>query len=213
MSARPVFLGLAVLASLLAAVIAVEIENVGAPVRTETATVPIPEKPKAQTHAAASQAPNERTENWLTTSLARPLFSTDRRPTDVQSGTTPALPRLAGIVIGPFGESAIFAASDGGKPTVLTVGKTLGEYTVEKIEPGVVTVSGPEGLHQVVLASDAKIRHDLAPEPRRSPPAPAPVPMPNPALSQPHAQVPGQPAGGSLRSNVQVPNGPPPSRP
>lgn len=208
MSARPVFLGLAVLASLLAAVIAVEIENVGAPVRTETATVPIPEKPKAQTHAAASQAPNDQAENWLTTTLARPLFSTDRRPTDVQSGTTPSLPRLAGIVIGPFGESAIFAASDGGKPTVLTVGKTLGEYTVEKIEPGVVTVSGPEGLHQVMLASDAKIRRDLVPEPRRSQ-----VQVPNPALSQPPAQVPGQPAGGGPRSNVQVQSGPPASRP
>jgi len=94
---------------------------------------------------------------------------------------------------------------------VVPVGKTLGEYTVEKIAPGIVTVSGPEGVHQVSLAADAKARHDMAAE----------LPHLSPAVAEAQAQHPeqpsGQPPGGArqvprpaLRNNVPEQNSRPP---
>jgi len=192
MSARRAFLGLAFLATVLAATIVLELDEGAPPAGSETGVVPIRRKAKVEPPATA-QDHSDRTDNWLATALARPLFSRDRRPTDEEpnTGTTfGSLPRLTGVVIGPFGQRAIFAATDGGRPTVLSVGKTLGEYTVEKIEPGGVTVSGPEGRHQVSFAADAKERHDMA----------AVMPPPSPAQVQTQAQhpapAPGQPSRG-----------------
>ena len=209
MSFRPAFLSLALLATVLAAAIVMELGDAPAPAGNGTGIVPIRQKPKAGPRAAA-QDPSDRTNAWLTTALARPLFSLDRRPTDADPSaatTLGSLPRLTGVVIGPFGQSAIFAATGGGRPTVVPVGKTLGEYTVEKIGPGIVTVSGPEGVHQVSLAADAKARHDMAAE----------LPHLAPAQAQPQAQHPeqvsGQPPGGpraALRNNVPEQNSRPP---
>jgi len=188
MSARPAFLGLALLATVLGAAIVLELDDAPPTAGSGTGVVPIRQKAKVEPRAAAQDA-SDRTDNWLKTALARPLFSRDRRPTDEEPNTGTrlgSLPRLTGVVIGPFGERAIFAATDGGRPTVLAVGKTLGEYTVEKIEPSGVTVSGPEGRHQVSLGADAKERRDMAAEMPR--PAPAPVP----AQARP-GQAPAQP--------------------
>ena len=82
---------------------------------------------------------------WATTSLARPLFNTDRRPA---AGGTAAvgdaqLPRLAGIVISPAGRHAVFATDT--KPLISAEGGQVGAYTVRTIEPGVVTIAGPRG--------------------------------------------------------------------
>jgi len=140
MTARPAFLSLALLATVLAAAIVVELGDAPAPAGNGTGIVPIRQKPKAGPRAAA-QDPSDRTNAWLTTALARPLFSLDRRPTDADPSTATtlgSLPWLTGVVTGPFRQSAIFAATGGGRPTV--VGKTLGEYTVGKIGPGIVTV-------------------------------------------------------------------------
>ncbi|MCL2430555.1 MAG: hypothetical protein FWD12_15115 [Alphaproteobacteria bacterium] len=214
MSARPAFLGLALLASVLAAAIVLELDTAIAPAGNETGTVPIRQKPKVELRAAA-QDPNDHTGEWLTTALARPMFSRDRRPTDADPNSGPtlgSLPRLTGIVIGPFGQSAIFAATDGHRPTVVTVGRTLGEYTVEKIEPGAVTVSGPQGVHHLALTADATVRRALTAEP----------PHPSPPQPQAQAQAPGQPPSGvaqgpraaleNLQRNVQVQSGPPNSQ-
>jgi hypothetical protein len=206
MSARPAFLGLGLLATVLAAAIALELDDAAPPAGSETEGVAIRQKAKAEPRAAA-QDHSDRTDNWLATALARPLFSRDRRPTDAEpnsgTGTTRgSLPRLTGVVIGPFGQSAIFAATDGGRPTVLTVGQTLGEYTVERIEPAGVTVSGPEGRHQVSLAADVKERHDMAAE----------LPRPSPAQVQAQAQHPGQAPGQQPHGFARAPR-PPNSRP
>jgi len=207
MSPRPVFLSLALLATVLAAAIVLELDDAAPPAGSESGVVPIRQKAKVEP-PATTQDHSDRTDNWLRTALARPLFSRDRRPTDAGpnagTGTTlGSLPRLTGVVIGPFGQSAIFAATDGGRPTVLTEGQTLGEYTLEKIEPGGVTVSGPEGRHQVSLAADAKERHDMAPA----------MPRPSPAQVQAQAQHPGpalgQPPRGVPRA-PQFPNSRPP---
>jgi len=201
MSTRPAFLGLALLATVLAAAMVLELDDAAPPAGSETGVVPTRQKAKVEPRAAA-QDRSDRTDKWLATALARPLFSRDRRPTDSDSNTGPtlgSLPRLTGVVIGPFGQRAIFAATDGGRPTVLAVGKTLGEYTVEKIEPGGVTVSGPEGRHQVSLAADAKERQAMA----------AQVPRPPPVL--PQAQHPGH-TPGPPRGVARV-SRPPNSRP
>jgi len=206
MSARPAFLGLGLLATVLAAAIVLELDKRAPPAGSETGVVPIHQKAKVEPRAAA-QDPGDGTDKWLTTALARPLFSRDRRPTDAEpdtTGTIGSLPRLTGIVIGPFGQRAIFAATNGGRPTVLAVGKTLGAYRLEKIEPGGVTVSGPEGRVQVSLAADAKERHDMAAELPRPPPAPV----------QPQAQQPGQAPGQPPRGGVaRVPRPPNPRAP
>lgn len=189
---------------MLAAAIVLEFDNAAAPAGSETGSAPIRQQAKVEPRAA--QGPSDRTDNWLTTALARPLFSRDRRPTDAgpnSAGTTlGSLPRLTGVVIGPLGQSAIFAATNGGRPTVVTVGKTLGEYTVEKIEPGGVTVSGPNGRHQVSLAADATARHEMAAE----------LPRPSPAQARAQAQQPGQPTGQPPRGVARVAR-PPISRP
>lgn len=199
MNGRTAFLGLALLASALAAVIAVELDTVGQPVVDATGIVPIRHLPKAQPRVA-SEDPEDHTDAWVATALARPLFSRNRKPTPadlkVAGGPTlAALPRLTGVVVGPFGRTAIFAGADGGKPVTVTEGNAIGAFTIQTIEPGGVTVSGPQGVQQVSLAADANTRRDLA----------ADIPQPPPPGQPP--RIPGLPQGtlpgtvGALRPN------------
>ena len=58
------------------------------------------------------------------------------------------LPRLTGIMIGPFGRSAIFA-SDGGKPIVVAEGGHIGRWIVRLIKVGEVQVVGPDGARSL----------------------------------------------------------------
>ena len=80
------------------------------------------------------------------TLLARPLMTPTRRPRPPPAqASTPAtgLPRLTGVIISPDGRSAIFA----GRPRALVIpeGGQVGEYTVQQITPGLVTLNGPAG--------------------------------------------------------------------
>jgi hypothetical protein len=175
MSTRPAFLGLALLASLLAAAISLEFD-IGAPAEDATGIVPVRHLPKAQPRVA-SEDPEDHTDAWVATALARPLFSRDRKPTPVETkaGTGSALtslPRLTGVVVGPFGRTAIFAGAENAKPIAVSLGKTLGPYTVEAIEPGRVTVNGPEGERTVTLAADPATRQTLLAEMPQAPPPP-----------------------------------------
>jgi hypothetical protein len=100
--------------------------------------------------AAPAQAPAmDRSEEWVATILARPLFSPDRRaPLDEaqSSATAPdVLPRLTGVLVSPAGKTAIFANPIGGKPIALREGGRIGGFTVQAIEAGQVTLTGPEG--------------------------------------------------------------------
>jgi hypothetical protein len=101
-------------------------------------------------HVVSRQAsPNaavEQLQQWMTVSLARPLFVPDRRPaarSGDAAGTT-ALPRLSGILITPSDSSAIFTAVDG-KPEVVTKGGRVGDYLVQSISVGEVVLIGPDG--------------------------------------------------------------------
>jgi hypothetical protein len=55
------------------------------------------------------------------------------------------LPRISGIVVTPNRKSVIFAAVSEGKPTVAEEGGHVGVFLIQSIEPGGVTVSGPDG--------------------------------------------------------------------
>jgi hypothetical protein len=169
---RPAFFGLALLAAGLLTVLALELDA-GAPAE-EASGGPPRHPPRAQPRAAPED-PVDHTEEWAQTSLARPLFSRDRRPTPVaaKAGGGPvvtALPRLTGVLVGPFGRRAIFAATAGGKPSVIEEGGSLGPYKVEAIAPGHVTIAGPEGEHELQPAFDAAARQAMAAEIPTPPP-------------------------------------------
>jgi hypothetical protein len=144
--------GSLLLAAGLAVVVWLEVSNA---TRDELAT------PRTQMAAAAPplSAPSaDHTGDWVTTALARPLFSPNRRAAaevaTVGGGrSVPGLPRLAGILVGPFGRTAIFA-TDGPKPIVVREGERVAAYTVKSIEATQVRLTGPDGT-QVLYPSFA----------------------------------------------------------
>jgi hypothetical protein len=185
---RAAFLCLVLLACGLAAIVSAEWQVAGRGPEADP-FAPVRHVAKAQPRVA-SEDPEDHTDAWLATALARPLFSRTRKPTppEAKPGSAPALsalPRLTGVIVGPFGRTAIFAGADGAKPVAVAEGKELGPYTVEAIEPGGVRVSGPQGEQLVLLTADANARSALA----------ADVPRPPPAVQQPPAVPPGLPAG------------------
>jgi hypothetical protein len=132
--------------------------------------------PRAGAQAEPAPAPPaNRTGEWVATILARPLFSPDRRPPpgDVQSSTaTPdILPRLTGILVSPAGKTAIFADPTGGKPIVLREGDRIGAFTVQAIEAGQVTLTGPEGTQVMRPAFEAGSAASASPPPAAAAPA------------------------------------------
>jgi hypothetical protein len=144
--------GLLLIGAGLAAVIALEISNTPrddvSPLTMRTAAEATPAPSSAGDHSG----------DWVTAILTRPLFSPDRRPaagvaTGARATSVPGLPRLAGIMVGPFGRSAIFAA-DGTKPIVVQEGGRVAAYTVNSIEATQVRLLGPEGT-QVLYPSFA----------------------------------------------------------
>src|SRR5262249_12983841 len=111
---------------------------------------PRPDELPRPTPAAASTeaAPLDHTDDWVASILARPLFSPDRRTRadgPIASGAAPVgLPRLSGVLVGPFGRSAIFA-SDAGKPLIVAEGSRVAAWTVRTIAAGSVEIVGPGG--------------------------------------------------------------------
>jgi len=131
-------------------------------------------------------------EDWIAIAMARPLFSASRRPTRdavVEAPTGPdGLPRLTAVLSGPFGERAIFAGPEGGKPLVVSTGDAVGDYRVLRIENGEVTLKGA-GQTRQLRPSFADAAQAAVP-----PGVAVPVGLP-PAMMPPGAQprpVPGQ---------------------
>jgi hypothetical protein len=143
-------------ACLLAAALSWELGEFAAPPPTPLV------HPRTPNPAPTAVAP-DRTAEWVSTILARPLLSPDRRPTatasaDAGDRATPnGLPRLTAVLVGPFGRNAIFAA-DGSKPLVVTEGGRVNAWTIQTIDVGSVRVSGPGGaltLHPSLQTSSA----------------------------------------------------------
>jgi hypothetical protein len=176
MSTRLAFLGLTLLATMLAGVIVLELDADDAQ-GDSTGIVAIRHAPLAKARAAVED-PVDRTDAWVETSLARPLFSRDRRPTAVVTSSgggtvVTSMPRLTGVLVTPLGRSAIFAGTDGGKPLIASAGTALGPYVVQAIEPGRVTVAGPQGVLQLQPSYDANARRAALAEAQPQPPQPA----------------------------------------
>ena len=119
--------------------------------------------------------------------LARPLFSSTRRPAPrsvdsiVDSGLSDT--RLAGIVIAPGHRIAIFA-SNGEKPLAVSEGQTVSGWRVEHITSREVSLSGPGGTKTL----QPKFDPNLAP-----PPLTSAEPVNPPRATVPAASRPGLP--------------------
>lgn len=115
-----------------------------------------------QTHIGLARPPTALPQTahvnaWVTTTLARPLFSPNRRPSEaaeIGAADTLGLPRLTGILVGPFGRRAIFAGN-GRKPVVVDEGSRIDAYTVKSIGMAQVQLLGPNGLQSVQPSFDS----------------------------------------------------------
>jgi len=163
----------------------------------------IPTTPAAETEAAAGGGsiraavalppavgpePRARPDTMIKEILARPLFSSTRRP---PHGDGPAADtglsdtRLTGIVIAPGHHFAIFAPP-GDKLLVVREGDTISGWRVENITPRNVSLSGPEGTKTLA----PKIDPNLAPPPPPAGTAPPAAPLRQAAIPQPRPGTP-----------------------
>ena len=132
--------------------------------------------------------------------LARPLFSSTRRPPqsapdDSTTGSDLADMRLTGIVTEPERSIAIFAVN-GGKPLRLTEGETVNGWQVENITPREVALRGPGGTKTL----EPKLDPNLVPAAANVPPRPGVQP------GAPAANVPPRPGVRPGVPTANVPN-------
>ena len=161
----------------------------------------------------ATQRQNPRSEELAATALARPLFSSTRRPPqDAPNGAAPddlTDARLTGIVTTPGHRIAIFAVS-GDKPLKVAEGDAVSGWRIDSITPREVSLSGPSGTKTL----QPKLDPNLASQPGQppigqpgvrvpTPPAPGrprvPVPGAAPAVAQPPVPVGALPRPARLR--------------
>ncbi len=140
--------------------------------------------PAVKLPATAPPRPGHGLEAMVAQILARPLFSSTRRPAPHENGPVgdSALDdnRLTGIVTEPGYRFAIFAPA-GAKPVVVREGDSIAGWRVESITPREVSLNGPAGTKTL----QPKIDPNLVPPPPPGQPAVAP-PMPHPAaVAQP----------------------------
>jgi hypothetical protein len=133
--------------------------------------------------STALPEPGPRPEAMVAEILARPLFSSTRRPPPHSDG--PAADsglsdtRLTGIVTAPDHRLAIFVPT-GAKALIVSEGDTVSGWRVENITPREVSLSGPEGTKTL----QPKIDPNLVPPP--PPPGAAPPMSPiRPAAASP----------------------------
>jgi general secretion pathway protein N len=140
---------------------------------------------RADTTSAVPRQPSSRLDELLAVVLARPLFSSTRRPpqsaaNDSVTSSDLADVRLTGIVTEPGRQVAIFAVN-GAKPLRLSEGEAVSGWRIESITPREVSLSGPGGTKTL----EPKVDPNLV-----QPPAPTPPPNPG-------ARLPAQPAPGA----------------
>jgi hypothetical protein len=138
--------------------------------------------PRANLAPAAHPKQNARVDELLETALARPLFSSTRRPAqsatdDGAADTDLSDKRLTGIVTLPGRHFAIFAVSDA-KPLILSEGEAVSGWRIETIGPIEVSLNGPGGNKTLRPSPDPTL-------------AQAPLAMPAVAGEQPPAAPPG----------------------
>ena len=170
---------------------------------------------RTETPSAVRRQPSTRLDELLAMALARPLFSSTRRPpqsaaNDSDASSDLADIRLTGIVTEPYHRVAIFAVK-GAKPLRLTEGEAVSGWQVESITPREVSLSGPGGTKTLEPKLDPNLVQPAAPTAVPNPAArlPAPLPTANPA-----ARLPVQPAPAAVAPpRPGVPPGSPTSPP
>jgi hypothetical protein len=129
--------------------------------------IPVP-TPPAHVRGATTDAESvaRDTADWASAITSRPLFSIGRRPPKVtqhnQTVTATGLPRLSGIMIMPGIRRAIFMPETG-KPITLGEGGSLDDYTIHRITPDRVYLSGPKGDMVLRPAYDSRIGGTVTP--------------------------------------------------
>jgi hypothetical protein len=131
---------------LFAAIVVAESEPSPSPEEIVAAPPPAPDAPPAPLR----REPGGRYDELMATTLARPLFSSTRRPpprggADAAADSGLADTRLAGIVTEPGHRIAIFAPA-GARALTVTEGETVSGWRVESITPREVSLSGPGGI-------------------------------------------------------------------
>lgn len=137
---------------------------------------------------------NPRPEELVATALARPLFSSTRRPPqDAPSGAAAdsdlSDARLTGIVTTPGRRIAIFAVS-GDKPLKVAEGDAVSGWRIEGITPREVSLSGPSGTKTLQPKLDPNLAAPPAQPPVGQPGGRVPTP---PGVGRPRAPMPGAP--------------------
>ena len=158
---------------------------------------------RPDTPPAARRQQNPRIDELLTTILARPLFSSSRRPPQsaaagASADSDFADTRLAGILTEPGRRIAIFAVS-GDKPLRVAEGDAVSGWRIESITPREVSLSGPTGTKTL----QPKLDPNLAPPPNQPVAAKPAGRLPAP----PGAARPGTPAAaaGVVQPSPAVP--------
>lgn len=192
---------------LFGAIILLELQAAGAndPVIAEVAA-----RPERAAAVHGQQGP--RVEELVATTLARPLFSSARRPPQAAvagaGDSDLADRRLTGIVTTPGRRLAIFAVN-GDKPLKVAEGDDVSGWRVESITPREVSLTGPGGSKTLQPKLDPNLT-----------PPPSPIPISNAVGRPPNVPAPGAPrppvppAAAVAPLNPAVPGTPPrPVRP
>ena len=149
-----------------------------------------PSPPEAEMHTDAAVPPAAADRPAQAAKITgRPLFEPSRRPPADVPAAAPVpivrtVPRVTGVLVSATDRSAIFSAPGAGAATVAREGGRVGEYTVQRIAAGQVTLMGPDGPLMLRPIFDKN---------RPPPPAPAPaaaLPLPPPALPVPRPEEP-----------------------
>jgi general secretion pathway protein N len=191
------------------AMILVELEPAGT---EDAADAKVAARPDAPPTIRRPQ--NPRIDELLAATLARPLFSSTRRPpqsasTEAAADSDLADTRLTGIVTEPGRRTAIFAVN-GEKPLRAAEGEAVSGWRIESISPREVSLSGPSGTKTL----QPKMDPNLAPPPGQPPIANAGgrFPAPPAAAAGPRPPIPPAAAGvGQPNPAVPIstPGGPP----
>jgi len=187
-------------------------------------------EPRAQA-APPKRVPPPPLEELVATAVARPLFSTTRRPAEKASPTSTSDPdlsdiRLTGIVMDAGRHVAIFAVA-GARPVARSEGENLKEWRLDSISAREVSLSGPGGSRTLAPKIDPNLVRAAPPvlpgaaTAGRGPQALAqPVPVagrppnaPAQPLPMPAAAHPGPAATLQPRAGVNLPGARPPNLP
>jgi len=159
------------------------------PAATDTAA-PSEVSRRPDTTSTVHREPSTRLDELLAVALARPLFSSTRRPpaavNDSATNSDLGDMRLTGIVTEPEHHLAIFAVNGATKPLRLTEGEAVSGWRIENITPHEVSLSGPGGTKTLEPKLDPNLVQQAPAPPAnlgaRQPPQP---PAPNPGARQP----------------------------